>query len=421
MEQKHKIFLTIGLIITIFSIWKYQNEILIFLLPIVILIKNKFYLFISTIIGKSIYFFSISKTKLIIYLKTLTLYKTIILTGKRFIIDNYFSKWVNNNFVEPIKEPLINYLKFFLKLGLKNKIKRILYFILPLGIIVFIAQLTGILENILLLAELKAIVIGFFKLLWIFIAKIGIYFSTFILTILKNTWLVSIIEIFALSWLIGKVEKIPFIGKYIIKFFSYIFNLFDIITETITKLYNKYIYGHISLKFKDKMENIGNKLHDFLENTKHDNELFILNHFKLNYVTNKRFKEYYKDVNFSKIYNKNEIYRLINKKTKDNVDIKYYFNVNVNNIEEDILIIESVASCNISGNNKGKITKNSFWVLNLSNETIEIKSKNEKNFLNRTLKSGKLKLIHTSQKHDFDNIIVIYKNEILNVNKVELN
>ena len=416
MKINNKVFLVIGLFVSIYYAYIYQTEILLLLLPLAVLVKVKLIYYFTMIISKSSAFYAVSKTKFLFFLKTMTIYKTIVLGVKRFLIDNYFSKWLNNNVIDPIKEPIMNYIKFFFKLGWKTKLKRLAYFVLPIAVIGTIAQLTGMLESILLLAELKAIVIGFFKLLWIVLAKIGIFFSTWVFALLKNTWLVFILEIFALSWLMTKLEQIPFIGKYIIGTFNFISEWIGKFFSIFVKIYNKYIYGHISMKIKNKMEKVGEKLLNFLENTKHENEIFILKNFIKEFISGDNFKTYYSNIDFTKIYNKNEIYRLINKKTKDNIDIKYYFNIDVNSIHNDVLIIESVASCNETGNIESIINKHSFWVLNLSNKVVEIKSLSNK-FISRDIKPKKIKLIH-SLEHKFEDIVVSYVDEELLINDV---
>jgi hypothetical protein len=416
MKISNKVLFVIGTILSIYFAFKYQEEIMILLIPIVIIIKAKAIYYISLIMSKTTAFMSVSKTKLMFFLKTLTFYKAIMLGIKRFLIDNYFSKWLANNVINPVKDPIINYMKFFLKLGWKTKLKRLAYFILPIIAITVIAQITGMLESVLIFAELKAVVIGFFKIFFIVVGKVGGYLFTGIIAILKNTWLASIIEIFALSWILTKLEKIPYIGKWIIKGIDDISNFIGGFFEIFVKIYNKYIYSHISLRIKEKMEKIGEFLLEFLEDTKHKNEMFLVKNFKNEYINENKFEEYHKDIDFSKIYNKNEIYMLINKKTKDNIDIKYYFNVDVNSIRRDVLIIESVASCNKTGNDSSIINKNSFWVLNLSDEIITIKSL-KNHFFTREIKPKKMRLIHSIEQ-DFDSIIVEYKNEILKANKV---
>lgn len=416
MSLKNKTFIITGLLFSIYTAYQYSEELYVLLLPLVVFIKVKFTYYLSVTLTTLTAFFAVSKTKFLFFLKTLTMYKAIILTIKRFVIDNYFSKWMANNIINPIKDPLLDYMKFFFKLGFKTKMKRMAYFFLPMSVMIFLAQLSGVLESILLLAELKAVVIGFFKLLWIFLAKVGAYFSTAIFAVLKNTWLVSIIEIFALSWLMGKLEKIPYIGKYIVKFFNSTSKGFGKFFSLFVDLYNKYIYSHISLRVKSKMEKLGTRLFNFLENTKHENEIFILDNFMKEFISNNRFKEYHKNIKFKKMYNKNDIYKLWNKKTKDNVDIKYFFNIDVNSILNDVLIIESVASCSDTGNTTSVISKHSFWILNLSNKIVKLESLSG-NFFTREIKPNKIKLVH-SLNTDFENVRLSYGNESLIVNDV---
>jgi len=396
----NKILFIVAVFVSIVIGVYYSDELYLLIVPIVLVLKSKIGAFLLS-----------SKSKIFMFLKTLTFYKAIVLGAKRFVIDNYFSKWLHNNIIDPIKKPIINYLKFFFNLGWKIKLKRLFLFFLPLSAFIAIAQITGILEHLLLYAELKGLVIGFFKIFFAFIGKVIGVFSSSLFFVLKNTWLASIIEIFALSWLLTKLEKIPLFGKYIVSFFNYISEIIGSFLSIFVDLYNKYIYSHLSLRIKEKMEIFGEFLHSFLEDTKHNNEVFLMKKFIKQYIQGNNFKDYYKKIDFSKIYNKTDIYKLINKKTGDNIDIKYFFNVDVNTIDKDVLILESVASCNVEGTEGQVINKNSFWVLNNSEEIVELISE-EGHFPNKVIKPNKLILVH-SLKQDFEGIKLLYKKEVL--------
>jgi len=343
-------------------------------------LANIFYSFLST-------FLLSSKSKIVLYVKTLTIYKTTVLFIKRFILDNIVSKWLSEVVISPIKGVMLEYIKYYFSLNLKNKIKRILYFVIPLVAFVWVIQAAGLIENILFLAELKAIVIGFFKILWLISGKI---ISTAFL-FFQNSWLAPIVEIFALSFLLSKIEKLPYIGKYLSAFFKNVSQIIEFIFVYFNKFYNKFVYENLSKNIKEKVTLFSNKLENFLENTKHDNEIYVIRRFKKDFLETGELKRIISKFDMA------EVNSIISKE----LNIKAY-------IELDngyVFLLESFASCGLNGNSHTKIKNSHFWILNYSKHEIEILSRNNY-FLSKYIKPKKLILLK-SLKENINDIVIV--------------
>jgi len=344
-----------------------------------IMLFNNSYLFLST------FLFS-SKAKLLAYIKTLTIYKTFALAIKRFVIDNVFSKWLNETIINPIMGPIKQYVKYYLSLDIKSKIKKLLYFFIPISIFTYIIQMAGLIEHIMFFAEIKTMVIGFFKILWLVSGKALFYITTF----LQTSWLAPLFEIFALSWFISKLEKIPYIGKYVSSFFQYLSNVFSYIFNIWNLFYHKFIYTNLSKKLKEKMDKFSIYMINKLEGTKHDNEIYLIRKFKKEFLKNNKIKEIVDNFGF---YEADII-------TSKSIKINAYLELK----NGFVMLIESYASCNNNGNTNGKIKQSHFWILNFSNENIEIFSKN--NFFKRKeIKPYKL---------------ILFNSLIQNINDIEI-
>jgi len=386
------------LIISIFTYFYIYNDVFYaFIISSLLLVKGKLltlfnttYLFISTFIFSS-------KAKLISYLKTLTIYKTFALAIKRFIIDNVFSKWLNETIIFPILKPTKEYIKYYLSLDIRSKFKKLMYFLVPISVFTYGIQAAGLIEHIMFFAEIKTIVIGFFKIVWLVSGKAILYVTTF----LQTSWLAPIFEIFALSWLISKLEKIPYIGKYISNFFQYLSNIFSYIFKIWDSFYHKFIYTNLSKKLKEKMDIFSEKMSGKLEITKHNNEVYLIRKFKEEFLDNGKIKEIVDRFGF---YEADII-------TSKSIKINAYLELE----NGFAMLIESYASCNNNGNSNGsngKIKQSHFWILNYSPNEIEIYSKNNY-FKKKRIKPYKL-ILFSSLIQNINDIILeqngIYSN-----------
>jgi hypothetical protein len=279
----------------------------------------------------------------------------------------------------------------------------------PIVSLSYVPFIIKIISTPLFFAEIKALVIGFFKIIWFLSGKVISYIVLFF----QNSWLAPIVEIFALSWILSKLEKIPFIGIYLRKFFDYLSLGFDKFFSVFIRFYDKYIYAKFSRKVKEKMIKLANWFDKSLEETKYKNEVFLFKKFIEIYLKKDRVHEYFNSIKGENFSDKKDLFSFINKKTNDSIDIVAFFDCSpvVNDQIKDVLILEGMASESNKGSSSKVIKKDSFWVLNLTDEEIIIDSKKGYFFI-RSIKPGKIKLIHSTNQ-DFEDIYIHFNGENL--------
>lgn len=144
--------------------------------------------------------------------------KLILLTislGKRYLIDNVVMVSLNNNFIYHIKRPVLNlifhYSEIIKDFSLKKKI--VIWataigipFIIIAPILYFIGLFTFILEKVFSANMWKAMLLWILKIIGVFLA----FFSN-----IWDSWFAPIIEVVLFTWILGLLEKIPFLGKLI--------------------------------------------------------------------------------------------------------------------------------------------------------------------------------------------------------------
>ena len=360
---------------------------------------------ISTLIWAKLYLFlSASKGKLFLFIKNLTFMKGSSLALKRFILDNVLSKWISNNFTNHISKPLKEWISYYKKLNLKSKLKKSLVLFLPASVIGVGMYFGGMLQSFALYAQLKVIIIGFFKFLWIAASKLFIGLISFV----SGTWLAPIIEILALSWLLSWIEKIPFVGPAISKFFSNIGDSLGWIFSKFSTYFHKYIGRHFTSGLTKFGVNTGKYLNNKINYTKVKNEIDTFNNFEKKYLL-KDVQKYFKGKQSRE--NKKKFYSELNIKSNDHFDIKAFIELDksFDNIQ-DFFILEGFASCNETGSNHERINKKSFWVMNLNEVALVVFSKNNV-FKPTFLSQNSLKLIQPKEDIDFNDIYIVDINQ----------
>lgn len=336
-------------------------------------------------------FLAASKKKLILFLKTLTVAKAISIGVKRFIIDNYVSKWLDKNVFTPIAKPLLRFVKTSFKTGKS----RILLAISGTALFVWMAYAFDLLHHIIFFAEIKTIVIGFFKFMWIFMDKV----FTFFYNLFVNSFFAPILQIFALSYLLEKAEKIPYIGRYIKSFF-------DFFAKTLAfafKRLEKVLSARISRRVRVFMRKIAQKIEDATERMLVASEIYLMSKFIKKYGSNpykyiqKDLHRYMDKKGIKKIKSLNEkldFLRYHNEYTQDDIHFKGIFNLGGSWLPvRDVLVLESLASDRKKGSDNGKIAKSDTWLVNLFGEPLTLYLRNGKKKL---LRPGKIVLAKES-------------------------
>lgn len=336
-------------------------------------------------------FLTASKKKLFLFLKTLTVTKAFMIGVKRFIIDNYVSKWIEKNVIEPVKDSAIKFTAALFKTGRT----KILMAIASSATLLYLAYVFDVLHQVLFFAEIKAFVIGFFKFLWIVGDKIFAFFYN----LFVNSFMAPILQIFALSYILEKMEKIPYIGRYIKKTFDALSSLFS----TAFKKIEKILTTNLSRKTRTAMRKLAKKIEAAAEKMRSSSEIFLMSKFIEKYGENpykyiqKDIHKYLKKIKKDRIENieeKKEFLKWHNLHTDDDIHFKGIFNIGEAwPPVKDVLAMESIASDNEKGNVFGKIGKNDMWIVNLAPEALILHMRGGRR---KKLKPGKIYLVKDS-------------------------
>jgi len=362
--------------------------------------------------GAILSFFLASKLKIIAFLKSLTLLNSTILLIKRWFLDNIFAKWLEKNLINPLKNSILITANYYKKLSFKAKLKNIALPIITFGAFGYIAYHSGYLSNLLLFTEIKVFVIGLSKA---FLALIVHIFSFII-----DSWITPILEVFALSFILNWLEDKLGSSNPFIKFLNSISALINSIINIFINLDNK-IDPFINKPVAKRARAISLKLSKYINNKKisHEYQQFEALERK---IMKAHIDSYYSFKDMDKIKDKKELYALINKKSRDNLNIVAFLSRNSKgelldeDVEDsfyhDIFILEGIASSKAEGVKQelsNKPDSTDFWVLNTSNFPATLQSKHNK-FNTTTIEPNSLKLIQVDGDIDYKDICFNFKN-----------
>ena len=349
----------------------------------------------------------LSKLKILYFLKGLTFFQALLLGIKRWLIDNVVSKWLDKHIVSHFKKPFKELFQYYKAISFKTKIKNFIVLVLPLGIGIWLMYLTDLLTHIALFMELKVLVIGFFKGLWIIASKIFIW--------LTSSWFSPIFEVFAFSYLLTLLER--FLGKDnpISKFFNYVGDKLNDFLAVIGLLNEKHIEPILNKNISQRSERFGSQISKMIRNKKIRDEYLYFDNLQ-NLILKGHINAYYSFEGTEAMEDKKELYRLINEKTADNIDIVAYVSRNgkgdlldekmIDDYYHDIFMLKGIASNRSHGvklQNEEEIDYTDFWVLNTSKYPVTIKS-HSNTIENQEIKGNEMLFIktknHINFKHD---------------------
>jgi hypothetical protein len=354
-----------------------------------------------------------SKLKIIAFIKGLTLFQGIGLLIKRWFLDNVLTQWIKHNIIEHLVESFEEIKEYYKHLNLKAKLKNLFSIIFGLLTVGIIAQWLGYLDNLLFFAEAKMFASAIFEGLLTFSTKI----TSSILTWFATSWLAPIIEVFALSYLLTLLEKWFGVNNPISRFFNFLGDKLNQAFYYLGLLKNKHIDPLVQCRVIDNSKKINNGLKNIIKNKKIREEYRYFERFE-NIIMKGHIDAYHSFKGMEKITDKKELYKRINQKTNDNIDIVAYVSRNAMGVlldEEvedtfyhDIFLLESFASHQEHGVKVYDDTKNSnhidhtdFWVLNTSKFPVIIGSKS-KNFEEECILPHGLRLIKTQKPFSYD-------------------
>ncbi len=320
----------------------------------------------------------VSKLKLLHFLKGLTIFQALLLGIKRWFIDNMLSKWLEKHIFSHLKKPFQELFQYYNAISFKTKIKNFIIIVLPLGVGIWVMYVTDLLSHLALFVELKVIIIGFFKALWVIFSKIFIWMT--------SSWFAPILEVFALSYLLTLLER--FLGKNnpISRFFNYIGDRLNDLLSFIGLLNDKHIEPILTKNLSQHSQTFGTHISKLIRDKKIRDEYLYFDNFQ-NIILKGHINAYYSFDGMDKMRDKKKLYSLINKKTADNIDIVAYISRNKkgdlleesypDNFYHDIFILKGIASNCTHGvhiQNEKEIDYTDFWILNTSRFPVMVKS-----------------------------------------------
>ena len=353
-----------------------------------------------------------SKLKLIAFIKGLTLFQGILLLIKRWFLDNVLTQWIKTNIIDHLVEGFNEVKTYYIQLNLKAKLKNIGNILITVLLLGVVAHYIGYLDKLLFFAQIKlfasALVEGFVA----FTSKI----TTSILSWFTSSWLAPLFEVFALSYLLTLLEKWFGPNNPLSRFFNFIADKINQLLYYLGLLKSKHIDPMVACKVVSNSKKAGKKLSTMIQNKKIHEEFRYFEHFE-NIIMQGHIDAYHSFKDMEKITDKKELYRRINQKTKDNIDIVAYISRNSMGVllEEsvkdtfyhDIFLLESFASHQEHGvkvydnENQGHIDHTDFWVLNTSKFPVIIGSKSH-NFEETCIFPHGLRLIKTDKPFSYE-------------------
>lgn len=398
MKRRYKALLSIIIPVIIMALLSYFHEtsynyIMGYMIAVVLIFKSSLL---------SLWF--LSKLKILHFLKGLTIFQALLLGIKRWFIDNLLSQWLDKHIIRHFKKPFRELLQYYNAIHFKTKMKNFVIIVLPLGIGVWVMYLMDVLTHIAIFVELKILVIGFFKALWVIFSKIFLWMT--------SSWFAPILEVFALSYLLTLLEK--FLGKNnpLSRFLNYVGDKLNDLLEYIGLLNDKHIEPLLNKNISKRSASYGSRISLMIKNKKIRDERLYFDNFQ-NLILKGHINAYYAFDGMDKISDKKELYRLINEKSADNIDIIAYLSRNGKGelLEEpckddyyhDIFLLKGIASNRSHGVREhldDDIDYTDFWVLNTSRHPVWLKS-DMGNIENIKLNGNEMKLIKTKTHVDF--------------------
>jgi len=349
-----------------------------------------------------------SKLKIIAFLKTLTLLQALLLLIKRWFLDNVLTTWLKEHIIDNLVEGFNEVKNYYLRLNLKAKLSNFFVIVLGTLIISWLLYLTGYLDNLLLLAEIKLLIAGVLKAIIAFFTKV----FSWLLSWFAVSWLAPILEVFALSYLLTLIEKWFGPTNPISRFFNFIGDKINVLFYYMGIFKRKHIDPMVECKVISNSKKMGDKLSLMIQNKKIREEYKYFERFE-NIIMKGHIDAYHSFKDMDTLTDKKKLYAHINQKTDDNIDIVAYASRNhmgvlldadvEDTFYHDIFLLESFASHQEHGvkvydeaEDINHIDHTDFWVLNTSKFPVIVGSKS-KNFEEECIFPHGLRLIKTEK------------------------
>ena len=348
------------------------------------------------------------------FIAGLTVFQASILLIKRWLLDSVLATWIQTHIIDNVIDALKEAKDFYLRQDLKTKFKNIFIFLFGLTLSGWLLYVVGFLDNIVLFAELRLFIAGVFSAILTFLTKV----ASWTLSVLAITWLGPIVEVFALSYLLIRLENWLGPNNILSKIFNFIGEKINLMLYYLGILKDKHIDPLILEPMISKSKQMGTQLSSTIRHKKIQEEYRSFESFE-NIIMKGHIDAYFSFKGTDNCPDKKSLYTRINKKTSNNIDIVAYVERDssgallkedsVSNFYHDVFFLESFASHKEYGvkvydedDDKRHITHHDFWVLNTSRHPVTIKSRTQ-NFEDIEIEGNGLQLIKTSKPFCYKN------------------
>ncbi|HFQ62192.1 MAG TPA: hypothetical protein ENK39_07855 [Epsilonproteobacteria bacterium] len=353
-----------------------------------------------------------SKLKFIAFLKGLTLFQGFLLLLKRWFLDNVLTQWFKKNIIDHLVEGVKEVKDYYIRLNLKAKLKNAITIVLGAFVLGLIVYWLGYLDKLLFFTQIKMVASALFEGILTFATKI----TSSVLSWFAASWLAPILEVFALSYLLTLLEKWFGADNPISRFFNFVGDKLNQGLYYLGLLKTKHIDPMVECRVVSNSKKAGDKLSSLIKNKKIREEYKYFERFE-NIIMKGHIDAYHSFKGMEKITDKKELYKRINQKTNDNIDIVAYVSRNhlgvlldeevEDTFYHDIFLLESFASHQEHGvkiydesEDEKHIDHTDFWVLNTSKFPVIIGSQN-KNFEEECVFPHGLRLIKTKEPFSY--------------------
>ena len=178
-----------------------------------------------------------AKLHFVAFVAGLTLFQGFILLIKRWLLDSVLATWIQTHIIENVSDALKEAKDFYLRQDLKSKFKNIFFFIFSVSISAGVLYFIGLLDNIVLFAELRLFIAGVFTAIVTFITKI----ASWTLSILAISWLGPILKVFAFSYILTRLDAWLGPNNFLSRFFNFIGDKINLMLYHLGILKDKHI------------------------------------------------------------------------------------------------------------------------------------------------------------------------------------
>ena len=320
--------------------------------------------------GAILSLYSASKLKLLAFFKGLTFLQGSLLLIKRWFLDNVFSQWLKRNVIDQIRHAVREAREYYLGLNLRSKAKNILVAAVATALSLWLLYSSGYLGHLFLFTELKVIVIS--------LSKTALLVAGKIFSLLFNSWITPILEVFAFSWFFAWLERTLGPEHPVNRFLTKMGRFFGRIFARVILLIQRTLDPLLNQRVKEQSRRIAERAADYIRNKKIAYELEQFDRLERT-ILGAHIDAYHSFEGIEKIRDKRKLYSLINRKTKDGIEIVAFVSRNRrgellpehadDSFYNDVFLLEGLASSQHHGVRKeidGRPDASDFWILNTS-------------------------------------------------------